>query len=166
MTGQQPIVHGTDGGYRAHKRRGEKPCRACTTASTEASQYRKRRRQALVAEEFGYKGGWVNDHGIMRPLEPEPRTDPNQRVADLMAIRDRIESEVRVLLALLDDKPPSGKRSRLVVPPCGTESAYQRHRHSRDTATSERAVTCEPCLTAHREHERVRVARAKLKEAS
>ncbi len=57
---------------------------------------------------------------------------------------------------------PPRRRSRLVTPECGTESAYQRHRHLRDTATDDRTVTCEPCLAAHREHEKARAARARV----
>ncbi len=46
-------------------------------------------------------------------------------------------------------------RGRLVADPseCGTERGYQRHRHSGKRA-------CDPCRSAHADHERHRVRRA------
>jgi hypothetical protein len=44
FTGPLPINHGTDGGYRAHRRRGEMPCGPCTNAASEASRLRRMRR--------------------------------------------------------------------------------------------------------------------------
>lgn len=52
----------------------------------------------------------------------------------------------------IDEVSPRRIRSRHVVPACGTESAYQRHCHSGDTAADGRRVTCAPCLTAHAAH--------------
>ena len=41
-----PIKHGTEGGERAHRRRGEKPCRPCQDASNLASRIRETDRKA------------------------------------------------------------------------------------------------------------------------
>ncbi|MGZ4519124.1 MAG: WhiB family transcriptional regulator [Mycobacteriaceae bacterium] len=43
LTAPLPINHGTDGGYRTHRRRGETPCIACTSAASEASRLRRAR---------------------------------------------------------------------------------------------------------------------------
>lgn len=90
-------------------------------------------------------------------------TPRERRIADLRALRQRVDDELTVLE---NADRPTPRRSRKVVPECGSETAYQRHRHSRDTATEDRTVTCEECLAAHREHERVRAARARLGRAS
>lgn len=81
----------------------------------------------------------------------------DKRITDLRKLRARVDME----LTALEYVPPA-RRSRKVTPECGSESAYQRHRHFRDTATDDRTVTCEPCLEAHREHEKARTARARL----
>lgn len=38
-----PIRHGTDGGARAHRRRGETPCEACASAAAQVSRISKQR---------------------------------------------------------------------------------------------------------------------------
>jgi hypothetical protein len=40
---------GTDGGYAAHRRRGEAPCTACTVAHTDVSRQREQRRRKVDA---------------------------------------------------------------------------------------------------------------------
>lgn len=44
--GEQPINHGTEGGERVHRRRGEKPCHACRNAALRADAERRARRGA------------------------------------------------------------------------------------------------------------------------
>lgn len=46
--------------------------------------------------------------------------------------------------------PDTTHRPAAVVPPCGTESAYQRHKA--------RGEKCEPCRLAHNAHNRARYA--------
>ena len=41
-----PIKHGTEGGERAHRRRGEKPCRPCQDAANLAARLRETDRKA------------------------------------------------------------------------------------------------------------------------
>ncbi len=84
-------------------------------------------------------------------------TPRERRIEDLRALRARVDLELTALQYV-----PPVRRSRLVEPECGSESAYQRHRHLRDTANEKRTVTCEPCLVAHREHEKARASRARL----
>ncbi len=84
-------------------------------------------------------------------------TPRERRIEDLRALRARVDMEITALQYV-----PPRRRSRLVKPDCGTESAYQRHRHLRDTATEGRTVTCDPCLAAHRDHEKARAARARI----
>jgi WhiB family transcriptional regulator, redox-sensing transcriptional regulator len=43
---RRPILHGTEGGYHAHRRRNEPPCIACTTASRTAHQRRQEQRRS------------------------------------------------------------------------------------------------------------------------
>lgn len=43
----EPIRHGTEGGARTHRRRGEKPCSACAEAALIAKQARKRKDTAV-----------------------------------------------------------------------------------------------------------------------
>lgn len=40
--GQQPITHGTEGGYQTHKRRGEQACQACKSAANRVKRERER----------------------------------------------------------------------------------------------------------------------------
>ena len=76
-----------------------------------------------------------------------------QRLVALRDLRRRVDEEVRkTKAAIADQKPPTKpRRSRHVVPACGSESAYQRHRWHRELA--DRA-----CLDAHAAHEVERVA--------
>lgn len=84
-----------------------------------------------------------------------------QRLAALRDLRRRVDAEVRqVKAAIADQKPPSKRRrSRNVIPDCGTESAYQRHHHFGEIAD-------EACLAAHAEHERARAASRRERKAS
>jgi hypothetical protein len=74
-----------------------------------------------------------------------------QRLVALRDLRRRVDAEVRqVKAAIADQKPPTKpRRSRNVIPDCGTESAYQRHHHRGEIA--DRA-----CLDAHAAYERLR----------
>lgn len=46
VAGPKPIRHGTEAGYRAHHRRGEKPCGPCMTAATRQKREREARKTA------------------------------------------------------------------------------------------------------------------------
>ena len=48
-TGPKPISHGTQGGYRTHQRRGEKPCESCAAAYVVARSERRRKRKEVAA---------------------------------------------------------------------------------------------------------------------
>lgn len=76
----------------------------------------------------------------------------------LLTERNRIDHQIREALRIVSNHQP-GRRSRLVVPECGSESAYQRHRHNGEEAD-------EACKAAHRLHNRVAYAQAKLRETS
>lgn len=77
----------------------------------------------------------------------------DQRLAELRELRGRIDAEIRaVKTEIAASKPKRTYRPRHVVPPCGSESAYQRHRTRGEVA--DRA-----CLDAHAAHERDRVRR-------
>ncbi len=65
-----------------------------------------------------------------------------QRIAELLKLRDRIDAE---LGRLMPHNAPV-RRSRKVLPQCGTESGYQRHRYLGET--------CDECRQAHASHER------------
>jgi len=45
-TAEREIRHGTEGGYKTHRRRGEKPCDACNTGARAAEASRRARRTA------------------------------------------------------------------------------------------------------------------------
>lgn len=75
-----------------------------------------------------------------------------RRLNYLAALRRRVDAEMddlAVQIANVAVTPTGQKRSRKVIPPCGTESAYQRHRYFKEAADEE-------CLAAHAAHERVR----------
>lgn len=75
-----------------------------------------------------------------------------QRLVALRDLRRRVDAEVRkTKAAIADQKPTRRYRSRRVIPPCGCESAYQRHRYHGEIA--DRA-----CLDAHAAHEAERTA--------
>jgi hypothetical protein len=84
-----------------------------------------------------------------------------QRLLALRELRRRVDAEVRQVKAAIADQKPPGKRrrSRNVIPECGTESAYQRHHHYGELADA-------ACLAAHREHERARAAERRERRAS
>lgn len=83
---------------------------------------------------------------------------PAEKVDQLLTLRAKVEAEIRATLAKINGDPPM-RRSRLVVPECGSETAYQRHLHRGETADAD-------CKEAHRLHERVRYARVTYGEAS
>lgn len=67
-----------------------------------------------------------------------------QRIGELLRLRDKIDAE----LSRLDRTAyPPKKRPRSVIPECGTESAYQRHRWYGEPQD-------EACKAAHAAHER------------
>lgn len=75
-----------------------------------------------------------------------------QRLIELRDLRRRVDEEIRsVKAAIADQKPRRHYRPRNVVPPCGTETAYQRHYTRGELADRE-------CLDAHAAHERERAA--------
>lgn len=82
-----------------------------------------------------------------------------ERIAELVALRDKIDEELVRLTRL---PGPGKKRSRLVIPECGTESAYQRHKHR-----GEECPRGDVCKRAHAEHERVQsiVRRGRAKQS-
>ena len=82
---------------------------------------------------------------------------PAERAAraldDLIVQRQRIDYQIREALRIVDNQPITRrKRSRHELPECGTESAYQRHRHYGEDQD-------EACKEAHRLHNRVQYAR-------
>lgn len=83
---------------------------------------------------------------------------PAEKIDQLLTLRAKVDAELKAAVARLNAQP-ARKRSRLVVPECGTESAYQRHRHYGEE-------TDEPCKAAHRLHNRLSYARATYGEAS
>lgn len=76
-----------------------------------------------------------------------------QRLIALRDLRRAVDAEVRkVKAAIADQRPPTRpRRSRSVVPECGSESAYQRHRNRGEVADY-------ACLDAHALHEAERSA--------
>lgn len=71
------------------------------------------------------------------------RDAARRRLNQVKSIMRRLEAEAVALEAVLMKTTESGKRSRKVVPPCGTESAYQRHRNRGEPQD-------DACLRAHR----------------
>lgn len=79
-----------------------------------------------------------------------------QRAAELLRLRDKIDAE----LARLDaEYKPGKKRSKHVIPDCGTESAYQRHRWYGEPQD-------EACKTAHAAYERSAAIRRRMRKAA
>lgn len=74
--------------------------------------------------------------------------DPEARLRKLFDLRDRIDTEILALT-----KTPRQRRSRKVIPPCGTETGYQRHRYHNET--------CERCKRAHAAHQRAKSMKRK-----
>lgn len=78
------------------------------------------------------------------------------RLDTLLERRDKIDAEINELRSLLDDRKivtPSGRRSRLDIPECGTETAYQRHRHRHRKYGEPIPDDC-GCRKAHAENNR------------
>lgn len=76
------------------------------------------------------------------------RATIEQRLANLLQQRDVLDGEIAQLMA--DLQPVTGKkRPRNVIPPCGTESAYQRHRARGEDRDDD-------CKKAHAAYERAR----------
>lgn len=80
------------------------------------------------------------------------RAEKERTIARMLKDRDQIAAELAQIdseiIALLEQHA-SKKRPRNIIPPCGTESAYQRHRargEERDEA----------CKKAHAAHNRAR----------
>lgn len=83
----------------------------------------------------------------------------NKRIEDLIALRNRIDDELLVLADEAQGVDIPGtmrRRPRHVVPECGTESGYQRHRTHGET--------CDECKAAHSAHERVKSAQRRLRK--
>lgn len=74
---------------------------------------------------------------------------PEQRMRELQRLQASIDAEVRRVASLM--RASRQRRSRREVPPCGTESAYQRHRYRGEEKDA-------ACLLAHSWHERDRKA--------
>lgn len=76
----------------------------------------------------------------------------DHRLLELLRLQRRVGSEIA---AVVERKTPSNvRRSRYEIPPCGSESAYQRHRYrgeDRDDA----------CKLGHARYEMLRAAGAK-----
>lgn len=84
-----------------------------------------------------------------------------RRITELQNLRKRIDTELEVLadeVENVDVPTVHRKRSRNQIPPCGTESGYQRHRHIGEN--------CEDCKAAHAAHERLKKARRQLARMS
>lgn len=80
----------------------------------------------------------------------------DQRLASLLDLRKATDAEIRrVRKAIAADMAPRRKRgpyrSRTEIPPCGTDSAYHRHRHFGELIDDE-------CRAAHNAYERERAA--------
>lgn len=71
-----------------------------------------------------------------------------ERAAELLRLRRKIDAE---LTRLAGDKAPRTRRSKFDVPECGSDTAYQRHRHYGEPID-------DACRAAHNEHERVQAA--------
>lgn len=64
--------------------------------------------------------------------------DPAARLIELERLRREVEREIRRLTTVLATRK---RRSRKIVPDCGTETGYQRHRY--------RGEDCADCKRAH-----------------
>lgn len=80
-------------------------------------------------------------------------SDPTlaEKVDALLALSAKVDAEIIAILREMNGEPPK-RRSRYVIPECGTESAFQRHHYYGEDID-------EACREAHRLHERVRYAR-------
>ena len=77
---------------------------------------------------------------------------PAEKLDELLTLQARVEAEIKHTLHTIQRR--TARRSRLVVPECGTETAYQRHHHRGEDIDDE-------CKAAHRLHNRVKYAAAK-----
>ena len=86
-----------------------------------------------------------------------------ERLSRLYQLRERLDAEIAATEALARQSPRRvKKRSRHEIPPCGTESAYQRHRHYGTLPGPEDECGCRAAHAAHnRELERQRKLRVK-----
>jgi len=73
----------------------------------------------------------------------------HKRRTQIKALQRRLNEELATIDAALMRVTETGKRSRNVIPPCGTESAYQRH-HNRGEPQDD------ACLKAHATYNRSR----------
>jgi hypothetical protein len=81
------------------------------------------------------------------------------RLDVLVERRAKIDAEIEELRGLLGDRAiitPTGRRSRLDVPECGTETAYQRHMYRRRKFGEPVPEDC-GCRAAHAAHNRLGV---------
>lgn len=75
----------------------------------------------------------------------------DQRLAALLKLHAHVEEEIERVVHRLNQQYAGGRRSKHEIPPCGTETAYIRHRTRGEQAD-------ELCKVAHRIHERQRAA--------
>lgn len=95
----------------------------------------------------------------------------SERLIKLYQLRERLEAEIAAAEALERQSPRRvKKRPRNVIPDCGTESAYQRHRYYGTIPGPDDECGCKAAHAAHnRELERqkkLRLNRALLGLAS
>jgi ABC-type nickel/cobalt efflux system permease component RcnA len=85
----------------------------------------------------------------------------DERLARLYQLRDRLDAEILAAEHLARKSPRRvKKRPRNVIPDCGTESAYQRHRHFKTLPGPDDECGCRAAHAAHnRELERQRKLR-------
>lgn len=84
---------------------------------------------------------------------------PQQRLARLLDLRRSVDQEIRRLNDEIAraHRPKITRRSRHEIPPCGTESAYQRHRW-----LGEQCPEGDTCKRAHARHTAETAARRRL----
>lgn len=95
----------------------------------------------------------------------------SERLIRLYQLRERLEAEIAAQEALDRQSPRRvKKRPRNVIPDCGTESAYQRHRHYKTLPGPADECGCRAAHAAHnRELDRqrqLRIRRALMGVAS
>lgn len=89
-------------------------------------------------------------------LRDKRANEIKRRMEALTDLRKRVDDELLVLAdeAMTAQIPGQTRRSKLVIPDCGTETGYQRHRT--------KGENCDECKAAHAAHERVKAARRRL----
>ena len=160
-------VCGTPRGVWKHQRDGEKACPACVEArrSEPRSGDKRPAQRRTLAPVHPDPHRQIPRRGQCRRRPRERRSQAGKadaasrlahcgeasrvnreakrkRLAYLKKLSREISSEMILLEADLMRVTESGKRSRKVIPPCGTESAYQRHHHLGEERD-------EACLRAH-----------------